>query len=134
MAITNYRELIAWQRAMDFAELVYRATARLPREEMFGLTSQLRRAAVSIPSNIAEWQGRGSCAEFLHGLSIANGSRQEVETQATLAMRLNLLTQETVDCLLTQSAEVGRLISGLARALRTSKNSAPKARQRTNNY
>lgn len=91
MAVRNYSELIAWQKAMDLVEAIYKATKHFPREELYGLTSQLRRAGVSIPSNIAEGQGRKSTSEFLHHLSFAYGSLREVETQLVIAGRLGYL-------------------------------------------
>ncbi len=90
MKVKNYRELVVWQKAMTFVELVYRATRQFPREELYGLTNQLRRAAVSVPSNIAEGQGRFSTREFLSFLSIARGSLREAETQLMIAQRLKL--------------------------------------------
>jgi four helix bundle protein len=119
MAVTHYRELIAWQKAMDLAEMIYRATEVFPREEVYGLTSQVRRAGVSVPSNIAEGQGRGVGGEFAHHLRIANGSRQEAETQILLAVRLGYLNDMDADGVLTASAEVGRLLSGLLRSIST---------------
>ena len=116
-SITSYRELVVWQKAMDLVEQVYQATGAWPREEIYGLTSQIRRAAVSIPSNIAESQGRGSTAEFLRGLRISYGSLLEVETQILLAQRLGFLPPERKDQLLAKTAEVGRLINGLSRSL-----------------
>ena len=115
--VKNYRELLAWQKAMDLVELVYSATFDWPKEELYGLTSQIRRAAVSVPSNIAEGQGRASSKEFSHHLSIARGSLLEVETQLLLAQRLNYLQTAEADKLLACTAEVGRLITGLARSL-----------------
>ncbi len=117
MIVKNYSELIAWQKAMDLVEAVYGATKLFPKEELYGLTSQLRRAAVSIPSNIAEGQGRKSLNEFLHFLSIAYGSLREVETQILIAGRLNYLTQPEVRRLIEFTSEVGRLINGLANSL-----------------
>ena len=116
-AVQNYRELIAWQKSMDLVEMVYIATRAWPKEEMYGLTSQVRRAVVSIASNIAEGQGRTSTKEFLHHLSIAHGSLREVETQILIAQRLDYMPSEEVKRILTASAEVGRLINGLSNAL-----------------
>ncbi|MDT4968207.1 MAG: hypothetical protein QOJ64_2944 [Acidobacteriota bacterium] len=118
MAVRSYRELLAWQKSMDLLELVYAATRCFPKEELFGLTSQLRRAALSVPSNIAEGQGRKSTKEFLHHLSIALGSLMELETQVLAAGRLHYIGQEDVDRLLDQSARVGRLINGLYNSLK----------------
>jgi four helix bundle protein len=118
MAVRNYSELIAWQKAMDLVEKIYSSTKRFPKEELYGLTSQVRRAAVSVPSNIAEGQGRKSTNEFLHHLSISYGSLREVETQILIAGRLHYLGQEEIKRLLELSAEVGRLINGLSHSLR----------------
>jgi len=118
----NYRDLIAWQKAMDLVEAVYAATANFPSDERFGLTSQIRRAVVSIPSNIAERQGRRSRNEFVHCLSIAHGSLREVETQLLIAMRLRFLDEAEGANVLVVSDEVGRLTSGLARSLERSPN------------
>jgi four helix bundle protein len=102
---------------MDLVELVYAATTNFPSDERFGLTSQVRRAVVSVPSNIAEGQGRRSQGEFVHFLSIAHGSLREVETQMLIATRLRYLDATVGEELLTVSDEVGRLIAGLARSL-----------------
>ena len=117
MSGRNYRDLIAWQRAMDLAVAVYMATAGFPIEERYGLTSQLRRAGVSVPSNIAEGQGRGTKMDFRRLLRIAHGSTREVETQVMLAGRLGFLRKHQEAELLNLSGEVGRLISGLAKSL-----------------
>jgi four helix bundle protein len=117
MAVRHYGELIAWQKAVDFAEEIYRATEDFPRREMFGLTNQIRRAAVSIPSNIAEGQGRRTTRDFLHFLSVAKGSLQEVETQLLIAFRLGYLDEVRNSVLMGLSAEVGRLVNGLSKSL-----------------
>src|SRR5687768_16652515 len=90
-AAFTHLDLLAWREAMTLVELVYRATADFPKAEMFGLTAQLRRAAVSVPSNIAEGAARNSSGEFAQFLGIACGSLAEVETQLELALRLGLL-------------------------------------------
>ena len=113
MPSRNYLDLIAWQKAMDYAEAVYAATRGFPREELYGLTSQLRRAAVSVPSNIAEGQGRGTDPELVRYLRIAHGSLRESETQLLLAERLGYLATAPTEGLLESAAEVGRLIRGL---------------------
>jgi len=102
---------------MDLVEVVYTGTNAMPPDERFGLTSQMRRAAVAIPANIAEGQGRRTCGEFLNHLSIAHGSVRELETHAMLADRLGHMPQESVDMILGVAAEVGRLVAGLARSL-----------------
>jgi len=117
MAGRNYTDLVAWQKGMDLVELVYRVTACFPREERYGLTNQLRRAVVSIPSNIAEGQGRATTREFAHFLSIAYGSLREVETQIRIAERLNFTASCDCSTVLDLSSEVGRLINGLTRSL-----------------
>jgi four helix bundle protein len=114
----DYRELTVWQRAIDLVEAVYRTSACFPREEVYGLTSQVRRAAVSVPSNIAEGHGRNTTKDFLSFLSIARGSLKELETQVTIAQRLNYITPANEDELLQLSNQVGRLITGLVKALR----------------
>ena len=117
MAVLHYRDLVAWQRGMDFVEAIYRLTQKFPREELYGLTNQLRRAAVSVPCNIAEGQGRGVGREFAHHLRIANGSRQEAETQLLLAVRLGYVTEAEAAPALGLADECGRLISGLRRSV-----------------
>jgi len=120
MPVQSYRELIAWQKAMDFAAEVYRVTRRFPKEELYGVTSQLRRAAISVPSNIAEGQGRQTTGEFRQFLGHARGSLLETETQILLSERLEYLGHETTEGLLKQSAEVGRILNGLLNSLKGS--------------
>ena len=117
MAARNYSDLVAWQKAMDLVEAVYRATLSFPHEERFGLTSQVRPAVVSVPSNIAEGQGCRSVNEFVRHLSTAHGSLREVETQVLIAGRLSYLHQRDVGELMELAAEVGRLINGLSNSL-----------------
>ena len=88
MKVKNYRELIAWQKAMDLVIEVYTVSGTFPREEVYRLTSKIRKAAVSIPSNIAEGQGRRTTADFLRHLSISYGSLREVETQTLIATQI----------------------------------------------
>ena len=113
----NYQDLIAWQKAMDLVEAVYQITKIFPKEEIYALTSQLRRAAVSIPSNIAEGQGRSSTKEFRNFLSMAHGSVREVETQIMIAQRLQYIAQEKSTAILELAAEVGRLLQGLMKSI-----------------
>lgn len=117
MALKHYRELVVWQKGIDLAEAVYRLTRRFPKEELFALTSQLRRAVISVPSNIAEGQGRGSTKEFVQFLNIANGSLQETETQLILADRFDYISSGELAEVLDRSAEVGRMNQGLIRSL-----------------
>ena len=117
MKVKSYQELIAWQKAMDLVEDVYRASKSFPKEETYALTSQIRRAAVSVPSNIAEGQGRRTTSDFLRHLSIACGSLCEVETQILIAVRLRYLTERNVERVLLGAGEVGRLVNGLMNSL-----------------
>jgi four helix bundle protein len=117
MAIQSYRELEVWQSGMDLAEDCYRVTKIFPKEELFGLTNQIRRAAVSIPANIAEGQGREHTKEFLHHLSIARGSLMELETHLMLSQRVGLIDQATTSPLLAQTERISRMLSGLRKAL-----------------
>jgi four helix bundle protein len=114
----TYRDLKAWQTAMDMVRNVYRLTHAFPKEETYGLTIQLRRAAVSIASNIAEGKGRSSDKELLHFLSNAKWSLFEVETQILIADSLGYLTHSQGEDLLAQAGEVGRLLNGLMKAFR----------------
>lgn len=115
MSGKSYHDLIAWQKSMDFVESVYRATRSFPKDELYGLTSQLRRSCVSVPSNIAE--GRRSGAEFHHRLSIAHGSLCEAETQLMIGERLGYVETPELKRLLEQAGEIGRLITGLSNSL-----------------
>lgn len=116
--VHSYRDLVVWQRAMDLVVLVYRVSARFPKDEMFGLTSQVRRAAVAVPSNIAEGQGRQTTRDFLHFLCVARGSLNETETQILVAARLQYVDERAMTEVLDLSAEVGRLLHGLSRSLK----------------
>jgi four helix bundle protein len=116
--VKDYRGLFAWQRGMDLVEAVYQLTDHWPRTEQFGLIDQLRRAAVSVPSNIAEGQGRNSPADFARFLAIAHGSLREVETQLLIAERLGYPSKEAIDGALSLSAETGRCIQGLSKTVR----------------
>ena len=117
-ALKSYQELEVWKKSIDLAEMVYRTSAEFPVEERFGMTSQVRRAATSIPANIAEGAERHGPREFLQFLSIASGSLAETETFLILALRLNLAKSDQIDALLGQSEEVGRMLNGLKRSLR----------------
>ena len=115
---TNCRDLVAWQQAMDLVELIYQVTSSWPSDEKYGLTSQVRRAVVSVVSNIAEGQGRNSRGEFLQFLGHAKGSLLEVETQILVAERLKYLTAEKVVELMKQIERVSRLLNGLMQSLK----------------
>src|SRR5262245_13672188 len=116
----SYRDLHVWQKAMDFVTDIYALTSSFPNPELYGLTSQLRRAAVSIPSNIAEGQGRSFDREFGKFLSNAMGSVNEVETQLLIAVNLKFAEKNAVDQLLQRASEIGRLLNGLIRTVKTS--------------
>lgn len=109
----TYVDLIAWQKSMSLVTAIYRATSPFPREELYGLTSQLRRAAISIPSNIAEGQARYSHAEFHHFLRNAKGSLAELETQIRIARNLEYLDEKRTQALLQATAELGRILNAL---------------------
>ena len=111
----NYRDLIVWQKAVSLVTEVYRATQVFPKEERFGLTSQIRRAAISVPSNIAEGQGRLTRGEFRQFLGHAKGSLLELETQLIIAQNLGYL--DGSEPLLDKTAEVARLLNGLLNSL-----------------
>ncbi|MCG8451462.1 MAG: four helix bundle protein [Pirellulales bacterium] len=117
MGARNYQDLIAWQKAMDFAEKVYDLSQRFPSEERFSLTAQLRRSATSVPSNIAEGEGRFSKPDFNRFLSIAHGSLREAETQILLAIRLQYVKENDAEPALAIARETGKLIQRLARPL-----------------
>jgi four helix bundle protein len=114
--IRSYRDLIAWQRAMDLAQLAYRITGGYPPREQFGLAGQTRRAAVSVPSNIAEGTRHGRAA-YRARIRVALGEHAELETQIELARRLGYLSPRCVQEFDELSAEVGRLVHGLLRSL-----------------
>jgi len=113
----KYSELVVWQKAMDLVTEIYKITATFPSEERFGLSSQARRAAVSIPSNIAEGHGRKSTGAFINHLSIAYGSLVELETQIQIAAKLNFLSQDDPSRLLTMTDEIGKMLTGLKNSL-----------------
>jgi four helix bundle protein len=117
VAVQNFRDLVAWQRAVDLALEIYRVTKFFPREEIYGLTSQLRRAVVSILSNVAEGQSRRTSRDFLHFLGIARGSLAEVETQLVIASRLGYVTPVDEKLLNDRITELHRILSGLIASL-----------------
>ena len=111
---SGYRDLLAWQEAMKLAVMVYHITSRFPREEIYGLTAQIRKSAVSIPSNIAEGAARNSAREFYHFLGISAGSLAEVETQLELAAQLEYAKVDSATA--QQAQKVGMLLEGLRRS------------------
>lgn len=114
----TFRDLESWQKAFDLALSVYSVTRTFPKEETYGLTIQLRRAAVSVVSNIAEGKGRSSDKELLQFLATAKGSLFEVETQLELAKHLSYLSASQAETLASKVSETGRLLNGLMRAFR----------------
>jgi four helix bundle protein len=113
----GFRDLRVWQGGMELVESVYRVTQSFPKQEIYGLASQLRCAAVSIPANIAEGQGRAHIKAYLNFLSIAQGSVAELETELELAGRLGYLTSDALDPLMSQLASLGRQVRALRTAL-----------------
>ena len=116
--IRGYQDLECWQKAMDLVVDTYQVTKTFPSDERYGLVAQLRRAAVSVPSNIAEGRGRFGLGGFLYHLSVATGSLVAVETQFLISQRLNYLNQSEARVVLGKTAEVRRLLAGMVRALR----------------
>jgi four helix bundle protein len=121
MEIKNYRDLRVWQSGMDLVVMVYEASEKFPSKEVYGLTSQIRRAAVSVPSNIAEGHTRESTKEYLHHLSITQASLAEVQTQIEIAFRLKYCTQDQLDKILTHSVSLTKQLYALRNALQSKK-------------
>jgi four helix bundle protein len=117
MAVQSFRDLEVWKVAMDLAAECYRATKAFPKDELFGMTSQIRRAATSIPANIAEGQGREHTKEFLHFLSVARGSLMETHTHLLLSQRVGLLNEVDLKLLLTLCERISQMLSRLRQAL-----------------
>lgn len=117
MAIESYRDLEVWKRGMEIAKLVYRVTRQFPNDELYGMTSQLRRAAVSIPSNLAEGWGRGGNKEFQQFIRVARGSLKELETQLILSCEVRLTTPDKVQPILEQTEILGKQLVALSRSL-----------------
>ena len=117
MQIKSYKDLLVWQRGMDLTALVYRLSAELPIDERFGLVSQMRRAAVSVPANIAEGHQRSSTKEYLRFLSYASGSLAEVETLIELASRLYEAKKISIEELVGQADELGKMLRSLQQRL-----------------
>ena len=119
MEIKNYKDLTVWQKAMDLAVEIYKLIGKLPKEEMYALSNQMRRAAVSIPSNVAEGHTRKSTKEYINFLSIAQGSKSELETQLLLCNKLQYLDEEDTKCTFELLSEVGKMITTLTQKLGT---------------
>lgn len=112
----NHKELFVWQKAMQLVVDVYNLIRLLPKEETYGLSDQMRRAAISIPSNIAEGNARSSLKDMVHFLYIAQGSRAELETQLELCELIGYISKERLEPVLMQTQEIGRMLSGLIKS------------------
>jgi four helix bundle protein len=117
MTVRSYRDLKVWQTAMSLTNDVYTVTAAFPKAELYGLTSQIRRAAVSVPSNIAEGHARGTTRDFLRFLAMAQGSLAELETQFFIATRQGFLPEDNAAPLLSTADEVGKMLRSLQTSL-----------------
>ena len=122
MSVPDYRGLIVWQKSIQLAKEIYNLTKKFPKEELFGLTNQLRRAAVSIFSNIAEGNGRLSRKEYLHFLSIARGSKSEVEAQLLFCVELGYLQESEIKLAMELCTEVSKLLNKLISKLKEQEN------------
>lgn len=118
MKLKTYRDLTVWQKAMDLVVAAYELTAKFPSTEKYGLAAQMQRAAVSVPSNVAEGYARTHRGDYLHHLSIASGSLAELETQITISARLKLITREEAIPVWDLCQEVGRMLIKLIQSLR----------------
>lgn len=117
MVVRSYRDLIAWQKSIDLVTTIYRCTQTFPKAETYGLISQLRRAAVSVPSNIAEGHARLTTGEFRQFLGHALGSLTEIETQILIALRLGYMTSSESHALMERTDEIGRIVRGLLQSI-----------------
>ena len=119
MSISSYKDLVVWQKSMDLVAEVYKLVKKLPKEETYGLSDQMRRAAVSIPSNIAEGKERNFVKEYIHFLSIARGSKAELETQLLIGIRIGYFTEGDILKLLSILDEIGKMLNILIKKLST---------------
>ena len=115
--IKTYKDLFVWQKSVELAIMVYKITSGFPKNQQYGLVSQIERAAVSIASNIAEGAGRKGSKEFVQYISIAKGSLYELETQFIISNRVGFISQENLDYLVIKIEEIGRMLNGLKRSL-----------------
>jgi four helix bundle protein len=116
-SINSYRDLRVWQDAMTLAESCYRLTRQFPRDELFGLTSQIRRAAASVPANVAEGHGRENTGNFVQHLRVSQGSLKELETHLLLAGRVDILPASDLEVVLGQCESLGKMLRALIRSL-----------------
>ena len=119
MSIQSFKDLKAWQLGMDVVEGVYHLTDKFPKSEIYGLANQMRRSAISIPSNLAEGQDRDSTKEFIHFIAISIGSLCELETQLLIAHRLKYCQSSDIEAVMSKLAEAGRTIRGLQKAIKS---------------
>ena len=117
--LKSYRDLLIWKKGIDLVVLAYRGTEAFPKSEIYGLTSQIRRAATSIPANIAEGYGRGSRKDYAQFLFIAQGSLKELETHFIVSEKLAYLTSAQAELLLSHTDELGRMLGALIRQLKS---------------
>ena len=127
MHSNRYQDLVAWQKAIEFVKRIYVITSDFPQEEMVGLKTQMRRSAVSIPSNIAEGQGRATAGEFHQFLGHARGSLYELETQIVIAGELRYFSAEQGGTLLREAGELGRILNGLMSSVKPATKSASRS-------
>jgi four helix bundle protein len=113
MAVQSHKDLEVWQKAMGFVTTVYAITKQFPKEELYGLTSQIRRSAVSIPSNIAEGRSKRSTREFIRFVNIACGSAAELETQLMISHNLNYIASTELAPLINELSSIARMLNGL---------------------
>ena len=119
--IQSYRDLKVWQTAMDIAENCYKLTRQFPRDELYGMTSQVRRSAASVAANIAEGHGRNSRGEYIQFLRVAQGSLKELETHLILAARVGLIRNDLIAQVLEQTDGLGKMLRALIRSLERGK-------------
>ncbi|MCL2798299.1 MAG: four helix bundle protein [Firmicutes bacterium] len=119
MYIKNFQEMVVWQKAMDVAKSIYLLVKKLPKEEVFSLSDQMRRSAVSIPSNIAEGQARNSTKEFMHFIAVAKGSEAELKTQLLLCVKVGYLSEADISEAIDLLIEVGKMLTALTKKLIT---------------
>lgn len=115
--VSDVKELLVWRKSVEFCKTLYEATACFPKSELYGLTSQMRRAAVAIPSNLAEGRGRGTRKDYRQFVVISRGSAAELETQLIISQELRFLSDEDAHCLLKDLREIMRMLNGLVRSL-----------------
>jgi len=123
MAIKSYRDLQVWQKAMDLVVESYKVVNLLPKNEVYSLATQIQRAAVSIPANIAEGHARAHLGDYLHHLSCANGSLMELETHFLIANKLSYITEPQLESVLRSTSELGRMLAGLTSKLKARRES-----------